>query len=107
LSTRMGTALRHAGHFLRNRHAAHRLILLLTDGEPHDIDVHDKRYLVHDAKRAVENQRRYGISTFCLSLDRKADEYVARIFGTRNYLVLDELRRLPEKLPSLYVRLTT
>ena len=107
LSTRMGTALRHAGHFLRNRHAAHRLILLLTDGEPHDIDVHDKRYLVLDAKRAVEDQRRYGISTFCLSLDRKADEYVARIFGNRNYLVLDQLRRLPEKLPSLYLRLTT
>jgi len=47
------------------------LILLLTDGEPHDIDVHDKRYLVHDAKRAVEDQRSYGIATFCLSLDTK------------------------------------
>ncbi len=107
LSTRMGTALRHAGHFLRNRRAAQKLILLLTDGEPHDIDVHDKRYLMFDAKRAVEDQRRYGIATFCLSLDHKADEYVARIFGNRNYLVLDELRRLPEKLPSLYLRLTT
>ena len=107
LSTRMGTALRHAGHFLRNRRAAQKLILLLTDGEPHDIDVHDKRYLMFDAKRAVEDQRRYGIATFCLSLDHKADEYVARIFGNRNYLVLDQLRRLPEKLPSLYLRLTT
>jgi nitric oxide reductase NorD protein len=107
LSTRMGTALRHAGHFLRNRRSAQKLILLLTDGEPHDIDVHDKRYLMFDAKRAVEDQRRYGIATFCLSLDHKADEYVARIFGNRNYLVLDELRRLPEKLPSLYLRLTT
>jgi nitric oxide reductase activation protein len=89
---------------LRNRRAAQKLILLLTDGEPHDIDVHDKRYLMFDAKRAVEDQRRYGIATFCLSLDHKADEYVARIFGNRNYLVLDELRRLPEKLPSLYLR---
>ena len=106
LSTRMGTALRHAGHFLRNRRAAQKLILLLTDGEPHDIDVHDKRYLMFDAKRAVEDQRRYGIATFCLSLDHKADDYVARIFGNRNYLVLDELRRLPEKLPSLYLYLT-
>jgi hypothetical protein len=31
---------------------------------------------------------------------------VRRIFGARNYLVLDHLRRLPEKLPTLYVRLT-
>ncbi|MCW5619613.1 MAG: VWA domain-containing protein [Burkholderiales bacterium] len=107
LSTRMGTALRHAGHFLRMRRAAHRLILLLTDGEPHDIDVHDRRYLIFDAKRAVEDQRRYGIATFCLSLDAAADEYVTRIFGARNFMVLDQLRRLPEKLPALYLRLTS
>lgn len=107
LSTRMGAALRHAGHFLRTRRAAHRLILLLTDGEPHDIDVHDKQYLMFDTKRAVEDQRRYGIATFCLTLDVKADEYVSRIFGARNYMVLDQLRRLPEKLPALYLRLTS
>lgn len=106
LSTRMGTALRHAGHFLRFRQAARKLILLVTDGEPHDIDVHDRKYLVFDAKHAVEEQTRFGISTFCMSLDAGSDEYVTRIFGARNYLVLDHLRRLPEKLPLLYMRLT-
>jgi hypothetical protein len=107
LSTRMGCALRHAGHFLRGRRVAQRLVLLLTDGEPHDIDVQDKQYLVLDTKRAVEDQRRYGIATYCISLDPAADEYVVRIFGTRNYMVLDQLRRLPETLPALYLRLTT
>jgi nitric oxide reductase activation protein len=106
LSTRMGTALRHAGFFLRNQRAARKLILLITDGEPHDIDVHDRKYLVFDAKHAVEEQTRYGIATYCISLDPRADEYVRRIFGVRNYLVLDHLRRLPEKLPALYIRLT-
>jgi nitric oxide reductase NorD protein len=107
LSTRMGAALRHAGHFLRFRRAARKLVLLVTDGEPHDIDVHDRKYLVFDAKHAVEEQTRFGIATFCISLDAGADEYVTRIFGARNYLVLDHLRRLPEKLPLLYMRLTT
>jgi len=107
LSTRMGCALRHAGHFLRGRRVAQRLVLLLTDGEPHDIDVQDKQYLVLDTKRAVEDQRRYGIATYCISLDPAADEYVVRIFGARNYMVLDQLRRLPETLPALYLRLTT
>jgi hypothetical protein len=106
LSTRMGTAFRHAGHFLRFRRVARKLILLVTDGEPHDIDVHDRKYLVFDAKRAVEEQTRYGVATFCISLDPSADDYVKRIFGARNYLVLDHLRRLPEKLPMLYMRLT-
>ncbi len=107
LSTRMGAALRHAGHFLRYRRAARKLILVVTDGEPHDIDVHDRKYLVFDAKHAVEEQTRYGVSTFCISLDKSADQYVSRIFGARNYLVLDHLRRLPEKLPLLYMRLTS
>ncbi len=107
LSTRMGTALRHAGQFLKFRRVARKLILLVTDGEPHDIDVHDRKYLVFDAKHAVEEQTRAGIATFCISLDPGADEYVTRIFGARNYLVLDHLRRLPEKLPLLYMRLTS
>ena len=107
LSTRMGAALRHAGQFLRWRRVAQKLILLVTDGEPHDIDVHNGKYLVFDAKRAVEEQARCGIVIFCISLDPAADNYVRRIFGARNYLVLDHLRRLPEKLPALYLRLTT
>jgi nitric oxide reductase NorD protein len=106
LSTRMGTALRHAGHFLRFRCVARKLILLVTDGAPHDIDVHDRKYLVFDTKHAVEEQTRFGIIPFCISLDPSADDYVKRIFGARNYLVLDHLRRLPEKLPMLYMRLT-
>lgn len=107
LSTRMGAALRHAGSFLRYRRVSRKLILLITDGEPHDIDVHDKNYLMFDARHAVDEQTRSGIVTYCLSLDPKADEYVTRIFGQRNYFVLDRISSLPKKLPSLYLRLTS
>ena len=106
LSTRMGTALRHAGEFLKDRRAHKKLILLITDGEPSDIDVHDPQYLVFDAKKAVDVNNRHGIYTYCMSLDPTADRYVARIFGVRNYIVVDHIRRLPEKLPMLYMRLT-
>jgi nitric oxide reductase NorD protein len=106
LSTRMGTALRHAGSFLQDRRAHKKLILLVTDGEPSDIDVHDAQYLVFDAKKAVEENNRHGVFTYCMSLDPKADRYVSRIFGMRNYMVLDRISRLPEKLPMLYMRVT-
>ncbi len=106
LSTRMGTALRHAGHFLHERKCHKKLIVLITDGEPSDIDVHDRKYLVIDAKKAVEENNRHGIFTFCMSLDPKADSYVKRIFGMRNYFVVDHIQRLPEKLPLLYIRVT-
>lgn len=106
LSTRMGAALRHAGRTLRERRAHKKLIVLITDGEPSDIDVHDPRYLVFDAKKAVEENQRHGIHAYCMSLDPRGDRYVARIFGVRNYAVVDHLHRLPEKLPLLYMRLT-
>jgi nitric oxide reductase NorD protein len=104
-STRMGTALRHARHHLGLQRAARKLIVLVTDGAPHDIDVHDRWYLALDAKRAVDEQTRAGIASFCVSLDPAADAYVARIFGAGNYLVLDQVRRLPEKLALVYLRL--
>lgn len=106
LSTRMGTALRHAGSYLQDRRAHKKLILLVTDGEPSDIDVHDPQYLMFDARKAVEENNRHGIFTYCMSLDPRADRYVSRIFGQRNYMVLDHIRRLPEKLPMLYMRVT-
>lgn len=106
LSTRMGAALRHAGSLLRRRPSSKKLLLIITDGEPADNDVRDPQYLRQDAKKAVEELTRNGIATYCLSLDPRADEYVSRIFGARNYMVVDHVQRLPEKLPLLYMGLT-
>ncbi len=104
-STRMGAALRHAGHYLGARKADKRILLVLTDGEPADIDVTDPEHLRADTKKAVEELDTQGITTFCLSLDPKADEYVREIFGNR-WRVLDRIERLPEQLPMLYLSLT-
>jgi nitric oxide reductase activation protein len=106
VSTRMGTALRHAGALLRQQPSQKKLLLLLTDGEPADNDVRDPQYLRFDAKRAVEELARDGVHTYCLTLDPYADQYVSRIFGARNYMVLDHVARLPEKLSMLYLGLT-
>lgn len=106
LSTRMGAAIRHAGSLLAERSSQRKLLLLLTDGEPADNDVRDPQYLRFDTKKAVEDLARQGVRTFCLSLDPYADDYVSNIFGQKNYLVLDNVTRLPEKLPALYLGLT-
>lgn len=106
LSTRMGAAIRHAGHFLKQQPSHKKLLLVVTDGEPADIDVRDPQYLRFDTKKAVEELGRNGILTYCMSLDPHADQYVSRIFGARNYMVVDHVQRLPEKLPMLYMGLT-
>ncbi len=106
LSTRMGAALRHAASFLFKQREQKKLILLVTDGEPADIDVRDPQYLRHDTKKAVEELATRGVRTFCLTLDPNADDYVARIFGQKGYMVVDDVNRLPERLPMLYAGLT-
>ncbi|MBW8067745.1 MAG: VWA domain-containing protein, partial [Ferrovum sp.] len=106
LSTRMGAAVRHAVQYLKQQRSAKKLLLVLTDGEPADVDVRDPQYLRYDTKKAVEEAGRSGIMTYCLSLDPRADQYVSRIFGAKNFLVVDQVARLPEKLPLLYAGLT-
>jgi hypothetical protein len=106
LSTRMGAAVRHAGHYLKLQKTAKRLLIVITDGEPADVDVRDPQYLRYDAKKAVEDVAKFGVVTYCMSLDPRADAYVSRIFGQRNYMVVDHVERLPEKLPLLYAGLT-
>lgn len=106
LSTRMGAAIRHATHHLRNQRSAKKLMLVITDGEPADVDVRDPQYLRYDAKKSVEEAARSGIITYCMSLDPRADQYVSRIFGAKNFMVVDRVERLPEKLPMLYAALT-
>lgn len=106
LSTRMGAALRHAGQDLARRPSEKKLLLLLTDGEPADVDVEDGHYLHADARRAVEELSAAGVATFCLSLDPGADAYVSAIFGANRFMVVDRMERLPERLPRLYLELT-
>lgn len=90
MSTRMGAALRHASALLSERSADYKVILMLTDGQPSDVDVLEDDYLIADASHAVLCASAQGIKTFCLTLDRRADAYVQKIFGVRNYLIADD-----------------
>ena len=104
-STRMGAAIRHAAHYLEARKADKKLLLVLTDGEPSDIDVNDEQLLIEDTRKAVQELSQQDIFTYCINLDPKADEYVKDIFG-QQYTVIDKVERLPEKLPQLFMALT-
>ena len=104
--TRMGAAIRHATHYLNQQQSGKKLLMIITDGEPADIDVRDLRYLRYDAKKAVKDAARNDIHTYCIGLDPNADKYVSAIFGARNYLVVDHIRHLPEKMLLIYAALT-
>ncbi len=82
------------------------MLIVVTDGEPADIDMRDPQCLRYDTRKAVEEVGRDGVVTYCMSLEPRADNYVSRIFGQKNYMVVDHVQRLPEKLPMLYAGLT-
>jgi len=106
LSTRMGAAMRHAGYHLLKQPERRKLLLIVTDGEPADIDERDPQHLRHDTKKAVEELYSKGILSYCLTLDSNADTYVKRIFGANNYTIIDKVDKLPEQLPLLFASLT-
>jgi nitric oxide reductase activation protein len=104
-STRMGTAIRHAARTLASQKTDTKLLLVMTDGRPSDVDVTDETLLVQDARQAVKELTAQGITTYCINLDAKADAYARDIFG-KQYTVVDRIATLPERLPKLFMRLT-
>ena len=95
--TRAGAAIRHASTGLLQQAASHRLLLLLSDGKPNDKDEYEGRYGVEDMRQAVTEASLQGISTFCLTIDRQAANYLPGIFGAGQYALLPR----PELLPSV------
>lgn len=104
-STRLGAALRHAEQKMKSRPEQHKLILVISDGQPSDIDVFDESYLTEDARIAVREAEQKGCHSFCLSLDPSGQDYVERIFKRGHYEVLGHPEKLPEILTKLYVKL--
>ncbi|WP_110855803.1 nitric oxide reductase activation protein NorD [Paraburkholderia silvatlantica] len=97
-STRMGAALRHAAALLSNECSEAKWLVLVTDGEPSDVDVFDSYHLIEDARHAVSALSSRGIVPFCFAFDRDADRYVRTIFGANRYLVLDGAENLAAQI---------
>jgi nitric oxide reductase NorD protein len=72
-----------------------RLLLILSDGKPNDVDVYEGSYGVEDTRQAVAEARRQGVTVFCLTVDREAPRYAGRIFGRSGFAVLRRIDELP------------
>lgn len=104
--TRMGTAIRQSTKLLARQSAQQRLLLLLTDGKPNDMDRYEARYGVEDTRMAVREARRQGLQPFCVTIDREAEDYLPHLFGSQGFVVIRTPEELPRRLPQLYAQLT-
>ncbi len=105
--TRMGPPLRHAVSLLQKVDARVRLLVTLSDGKPEDYDDYKGEYAIEDTRHALIEAKAAGIHPFCITIDRKAHDYIGHMYGEVNYIFVDEVRKLPVRLPEIYRVLTT
>ncbi len=105
--TRMGAAVRHAGRGLCERPRARKLMLVITDGRPHDpTDGYQGRYALEDTRRALLELRVRGAHCVGLTVDRRGRSWLPYLFGPGHYAVFSRPEALPAVLPRLYARIT-
>ena len=105
-STRLGAAVRQAGDELVSKTNYRKLLLIISDGEPSDIDVEDNEYLIEDAKYAVRRLAYNGVDVFCVGVESESNKNLSRIFGNNNYVIIKSASELPKKLPLIYLTLS-
>ena len=104
--TRMGTAIRYATQLLEQETSSQKLLLILTDGKPNDLDKYEGRYGIEDTRQAILEAEKKGLQPFCVTIDEKAEDYLPYLFGKNAYMLIKNAQQLPAKLPQLYLRLT-
>ncbi len=104
--TRMGAAIRYATQKLEAETPTQKLLLLLTDGKPNDIDKYEGRYGLEDTRQAIIEAQQKGIQPFCITIDDEAEDYLPYLFGKNAFVSIHKISELPIKLPQLYLRLT-
>ncbi len=105
--TRMGPPIRHLTRLLRETDARMRLLILLTDGKPEDYDGYADTYAIEDTRKALIEARGSGIHAFCVTVDLKAQDYLAHMFGQGNYVCVNRIESLPLRMAEFYRSLTS
>lgn len=104
--TRLGAAIRESAKILDKQKSSTKLLLIISDGKPNDEDRYDGRYGIEDTKKAIEELKKKGIISFCITVDLDAKEYLSYLFGRNGYAVVRDGQKLPKVIPEVYINLT-
>jgi nitric oxide reductase activation protein len=106
----MGPAIRHLARRLQAVDAATKLLIVISDGRPFDIDYGQQYgdegilgYAVGDTAKALDEARASGLHPYLITVDPDGDDYLAGACDPRSYHVIAEAADLPEALAELYV----
>jgi len=104
--TRLGAAIRESTKILEKQKSSNKLLLIISDGKPNDVDRYDGRYGIEDTKKAILEAKKKGLTPFCVTIDIEAKEYLSYLFGKNGYVVIRDSKKLPKVLPEIYMNLT-
>ena len=104
-NTRMGAAIRHATCQLENISSKVRLLIILSDGFPNDIDYKHK-YAIEDTRKAIFEARSKNIFTHSITVYLAGDSNLDDLYGNVHHNVISDVRELPDKLLRIYSNLT-
>lgn len=104
--TRLGAAIRHTSTQLAAEPSTRKLLLVLTDGKPNDLDHYEGTHGIEDSHMAVREARRMGHAVHAVIVDADGQDWFGRIFGRAGYTLLPDPARLGRALPDIYRSLT-
>ena len=104
--TRLGAAVRRTVQLLEPQPSPRRLLLVLSDGKPHDTDLYEGRYGIEDTRHALAEARNAGIKPFFVTIDREAAAYLPHMCGPNGFVIMRKPEELLTRLPQLYAQLT-
>jgi nitric oxide reductase NorD protein len=103
--TRLGAAIRHASAELAAQSRKRRLLLVITDGKPNDLDHYEGRHGIEDSHMAIREARRAGASVFGITVDRDGKAWFPRMFGQGGFALIPHPDKLTAALPQIYRQL--
>jgi nitric oxide reductase NorD protein len=104
--TRMGAAIRQSSELLSQRGGANKVLLIITDGKPNDLDKYEGRYGIEDTRQAIVEAKLLGLVPYCVTIDKKGHDYLPYLFGNNGFSIVSNASELPRVLPKIYLHLT-
>ena len=104
-STRMGAAVRHATTQILQTTSKVRLLIILSDGLPNDLNYKDT-YAIADTRMAIREARALNVYVHGITVNVQSSDNLDTLYGKGKHTLIQDVRELPDKLPAIYRRLT-
>jgi len=103
--TRMGAAIRHASTEFNKISSKIKILIVLSDGFPNDLE-YKKQYAIVDTRKSIQEARSSGIYVHAITINLSSAAKLDELYGKGKHTIISNINELPNKLPLIYRKLT-